>query len=168
MKWPVKIDSHRLIPDFRVLLPDDPFVCRTDTVVAYKDLDRTQPLLGLRYRMRTAFLSSQVCNRILEPDLCQFLLAARITLNQSIHVTRTRPASRHCSFVLWEPLNQSIHVTRTRPASRHCSFVLWEPLLQVAPTILFIRSAFGPRNRYWSLEGHLLRFWRNLKNNSIK
>ena len=77
MEWTIKIDPHRLTPNVRLLFPDDPLVRRADTVVAYKDLNRSQSLLSLRNRVPTALWSSEICHRILEPDICQFLLASR-------------------------------------------------------------------------------------------
>ena len=79
MEWPVKIDSHRFTPDVRILFPYDPLVSRADTVIAYEDLNWTQSLFGLRNRVRTALGISQVCYRILKPDVRQVLFAARDT-----------------------------------------------------------------------------------------
>jgi len=76
MKGSIKIDSHRLTPNVWFLFPDHPFVGRADTVVAYKDLNRPQPLLGICNSFRTALYSSEICHRIFETCFFEFLLAA--------------------------------------------------------------------------------------------
>jgi hypothetical protein len=76
MEWSVKIDPHRLTPNVRWLFRDDPLARRADAMVADKDLDRPQSLLGLRNRVRTALRTSEIRNRILEPDICQILPAS--------------------------------------------------------------------------------------------
>jgi hypothetical protein len=76
MEWAIEIDPHRLAPDVWFLFPDDPLVRRADAVVANKDLNRTQSLLGLRNRVRAALRTSEICHRILEPDIFQILPAS--------------------------------------------------------------------------------------------
>ena len=48
-------------------------------MIAYEDLDRPQSLLSLGNRIRTTLWTSEICDRIFEPDICQFLLASRDT-----------------------------------------------------------------------------------------
>jgi hypothetical protein len=47
-----------------------------DTVVTYKDLNRAQPLLGVCYRVRTAFRRAQICHQIFEPHFLQLVLGS--------------------------------------------------------------------------------------------
>ncbi len=44
-------------------------------MVADKDLDRTQPLFGLRDGVRAAIRTAEIYYRLVESDLCQLLLA---------------------------------------------------------------------------------------------
>jgi hypothetical protein len=76
MERTVQIDPHRLTPNVCWLFPDDPLVRRTDTVVAYKNLNRPQSSLSLRNRVRTAVWTAEICHRIIESDICQILLAS--------------------------------------------------------------------------------------------
>jgi len=76
MKRTVEIDPHRFTPNGWLLFPDDPLVRRADTVVADKDLNGPKSSLGFRDRVRTALWSSEICNRVLEPDVRQILLAS--------------------------------------------------------------------------------------------
>jgi hypothetical protein len=76
MEWTIEIDPHRLTPNVRGLFPDDPLMRGADTVVADEDLNRSQSLLSIRNRVRTALWAYEICNRILEPDICQILLAS--------------------------------------------------------------------------------------------
>ncbi len=76
MEWTIEIDPHRLTPNVGLLFPDDPLVGRADTVVAYEDFNRPESLLSLRDRVRTAPWSSEIGDRILEPDSRQILLAS--------------------------------------------------------------------------------------------
>jgi hypothetical protein len=75
MERAIKIDPHRLTPNLRLLFPDDPLVRRADTVVADKNFDRPQSLLSFRNRVLASLWTSEICNRILEPDHLQILLA---------------------------------------------------------------------------------------------
>ena len=45
VKWSVEIDAYRLVPQIRVLLPDNAFMRRTYAVVANENFDRSQSLL---------------------------------------------------------------------------------------------------------------------------
>jgi hypothetical protein len=49
---------------------------RTNAVVAYQDLDRSQAFLGIRHRVRTTLDSSQISRYRFQPDFSQVLLAS--------------------------------------------------------------------------------------------
>ncbi len=48
-------------------------------MVAYQDLNGTQPLLSLGDHVRTAIRAAQICYCVIEPDFFQLLLASRDT-----------------------------------------------------------------------------------------
>jgi hypothetical protein len=94
MKRPIKIDPHRFVPDFWFLFPDDTFVCRSDAMVADKDLNWSQPLRGICHRPGATFLRSKIGYRVLETCALQFLLTSSDTQHSS---TAGRQEVRRCA-----------------------------------------------------------------------
>src|ERR1700722_14897011 len=68
LKRTVEVDTHRLAPDLRILLPHETLVGRTDAVIHDQHFNRTQSPLALGAGQAAAFGSTQIGYYVVEAN----------------------------------------------------------------------------------------------------